>query len=131
MSEPHAASGPSGGHGDGAPRPKRPAPLLFEPTEAQPDDEHFFGLESLTDPRELLDRSTELVLAFRAAADRAMEFQAMAAAQLADPGRFDKLDDAAIADRGRWSEDYTRKMVEFGRSLLKDRRTDGEPPHTP
>ncbi|NSC21880.1 hypothetical protein FM076_11980 [Streptomyces albus subsp. chlorinus] len=132
MAEPHPAPDPShssgAGSGGGAPRHRRPAPLLFEPSEAAPDDEHFFGLESLTDPQELLDRSTELVHAFRAAADRAQEYQAAAAAQLADPKRFDKLPDAAIADRGGWSEEYARKMIEFGKDLLKDRVPGTRPP---
>ncbi|MCW5251839.1 MULTISPECIES: hypothetical protein [unclassified Streptomyces] len=96
----------------------RPAPLLFEPAEAAADPEHFFDLESMEDPRALLDRSTELTRAFRAAADRAVEFQAMAAAQLADPRRFDRLTAAEIADRADWTEDYAKKMVEFGRDLL-------------
>ncbi len=48
----------------------RPAPLLFEPAEAASDPEHFFDLESIEDPRELLDRATELTHAFRAATDR-------------------------------------------------------------
>ncbi|MEU1075074.1 MULTISPECIES: hypothetical protein [unclassified Streptomyces] len=96
----------------------RPAPLLFEPAEAAADPEHFFALESIEDPRELLSRSTELALAFRAAADRAVEFQAIAAAQLADPRRFDRLTPADIAERARWTEDYAKKMVEFGRDLL-------------
>lgn len=117
MPEPHSAPDPRGGE----PRFRRPAPLLFEPTEQAGDDEHFFDLESIADPRELLGRSTELALAFRAAADRAVEFQAMAAAQLADPKRFDRLTDAAIADHGGWSEDYARKMIEFGRELIADR----------
>lgn len=102
----------------GEPR-TRPAPLLFEPTAAATDPEHFFGLESTDDPRVLLERSTELTLAFRAAADRAMEFQAMAAAQLADPRRFDRLTTADIAERAEWTEDYARKMIEFGRDLLR------------
>ncbi|MFD9486264.1 hypothetical protein ACFWBX_20225 [Streptomyces sp. NPDC059991] len=97
----------------------RPAPLLFEPAEAAADPEHFFDLESIEDPRELLSRSTELALAFRAAADRAVEFQAMAAAQLADPRRFDRLTTADIARRAQWTEDYAKKMVEFGRDLLR------------
>jgi len=119
MPDPDAAPDPRGGE----PRFRRPAPLLFEPSQQEADEEHFFDLESITDPTELLGRSTELALAFRAAADRAVEFQAMAAAQLADPKRFDKLSDAAIADRGGWSEDYARKMIEFGRELLADRGT--------
>ena len=97
----------------------RPAPLLFEPAEASADPEHFFDLESIDDPRALLDRATELTHAFRAAADRAMEFQAMAAAQLADPRRFDRLTAADIAERAEWTEDYAKKMVEFGRDLMR------------
>ncbi|WP_326690152.1 hypothetical protein OIE63_25430 [Streptomyces sp. NBC_01795] len=136
MSEPHSAPDPSrssaGGSGNGGvPHFRRPAPLLFEPSEAAADDEHFFGLESLADPRELLDRSTELALAFRAAADRAMEYQAVAAAQLADPKRFDKLADATIADRASWTEEYARKMIEFGEDLMKDRVPDDQPPAKP
>lgn len=98
----------------------RPAPLLFEPSEAAADAEHFFDLESIEDPRELLARATELTLAFRAATDRAVEYQALAAAQLADPRRFDRLTAANIAERAEWSEDYARKMIEFGRHLLRN-----------
>ena len=97
----------------------RPAPLLFEPAQVADDPEHFFDLESMDDPRALLSRSTELAQAFRAAADRAVEFQAMAAAQLADPRRFDRLTTADIAERAEWTEDYAKKMVEFGRDLLR------------
>ncbi|MEV7088612.1 hypothetical protein AB0O07_22450 [Streptomyces sp. NPDC093085] len=96
----------------------RPAPLLFEPSEAVADPEHFFGLESMDNPAELLARATELTVAFRAATDRAVEFQAVAAAQLADPRRFDRLTLAEIARRAEWTEDYAKKMVEFGRELL-------------
>ncbi|GGQ21817.1 hypothetical protein [Streptomyces roseolilacinus] len=104
----------------------RPAPLLFEPAEAAADPEHFFDLESIDDPRRLLARSTELTLAFRAAADRAAEYQAIAAAQLADPRRFDRLSTADIAERAEWSEDYATRMVEFGRDLLRGGARDGE-----
>ncbi|GAA2957586.1 hypothetical protein [Streptomyces enissocaesilis] len=97
----------------------RPAPLLFEPSEAAADPEHFFGLESMEDPGELLERATELALAFRTATDRAVEFQAIGAAQLADPQRFDRLTAADIARRADWTEDYAKKMVEFGRDLLR------------
>ncbi|MEW2632065.1 hypothetical protein AB0903_10485 [Streptomyces sp. NPDC048389] len=97
----------------------RPAPLLFEPSEAAADPEHFFDLESMDDPRELLDRATELTLAFRAATDRAVEFQAVAAAQLADPRRFDRLTPTDIGERAGWTEDYARKMIDFGRDLLR------------
>ncbi|PJE94102.1 hypothetical protein CUT44_27750 [Streptomyces carminius] len=117
MPEPKPAPDPRGG----APRRRRPAPLLFEPPEAVSDPEHFFDLESIEDPRELLGRATELALAFRAAADRAMEFQAVAAAQLADPSRFDRLPDEVIAERAEWTADYARKMIEFGRELMADR----------
>lgn len=100
-------------------RRMRPAPLLFEPSEAAADPEHFFDLESMEDPRQLLDRATELALAFRAATDRALEFQAIAAAQLADPRRFDRLTPADIAERAGWTEDYARKMIDFGDDLLR------------
>ncbi|GAA0458267.1 hypothetical protein ACFQ2B_20630 [Streptomyces stramineus] len=116
MSEPQSAPGGRPGSG---PRRLKPAQLLFEPPEALADPEHFFDLESIEDPRELLARSTELALAFRAAADRATEFQALAAAQLADPRRFDRLSPSVIAERAEWSEDYAKKMVEFGRDLLR------------
>ncbi|MER5601714.1 hypothetical protein [Streptomyces sp. NPDC002265] len=97
----------------------RPAPLLFEPAEVVADPEHFFDLESIDDPAALLGRATELALAFSAAADRAVEFQALAAAQLADPRRFDRLTAADIAERAEWTEDYAKKMVEFGRDLMR------------
>ncbi|MEV6204227.1 hypothetical protein AB0M64_30255 [Streptomyces sp. NPDC051771] len=102
----------------------RPAPLIFEPAEATADPEHFFDLESIDDPKELLARATELTLAFRAATDRAVEFQAVAAAQLADPKRFDRLTAADVAERAAWTEDYARKMIEYGRDLI---RADGRP----
>ncbi|WP_225801925.1 hypothetical protein [Streptomyces sp. NK15101] len=107
-----------------AQRRLRPAPLIFEPAEATADPEHFFDLESIEDPRELLSRATELTLAFRAATDRATEYQAIAAAQLADPRRFDRLTAADVAERAAWTEDYARKMIEFGRDLI---RTNGRP----
>jgi hypothetical protein len=104
---------------------RRPAPLLFEPAEAAADPEHFFDLESIEDPSTLLERATELTLAFRAATNRAVEFQAMAAAQLADPRRFDRMSTADIARRADWTEDYARKMVEFGRQLLRNEEARG------
>ncbi|MFG2618183.1 hypothetical protein ACGFXC_11195 [Streptomyces sp. NPDC048507] len=97
----------------------RPAPLLFEPSAAATDPEHFFDLESIEDPRELLARATELTMAFRAAQDRAVEFQALAAAQLADPRRFDRLSAQAIAEAAEWTEDYALKMIEFGEDLQR------------
>ncbi|MDB1089594.1 hypothetical protein PJ985_18715 [Streptomyces sp. ACA25] len=114
MSQSGAAPGPSGD----PPRPRRPAALFFEPPAAGPEDERFFDLESITDPRDLLGRATELAVAFQAAADRSVEYQAMAAAQLADPGRFDRMPTPAIADRAGWTEEYAEKMIEFGRKLL-------------
>ncbi|SFD33837.1 hypothetical protein [Streptomyces aidingensis] len=123
MSQPQPGRNP--GQRDGQPpRHRRPAALFFEPAAAEPEREHFFDLESITDPGELLGRATELALAFQAAADRAVEFQALAAAQLADPGRFDRLPAEAIAERAGWTEDYARKMIEFGREL--ERREPGE-----
>ncbi|AXI77677.1 hypothetical protein [Peterkaempfera bronchialis] len=109
--------------GEGAARRFRPAPLLFEPRADETEVEHFFDLESIDDPRELLRRSTELALAFRAAAERATEFQAVAAAELADPRRFDALSCAEIAARADWTPDYAAKMVEYGRGLIKQQRT--------
>jgi hypothetical protein len=97
----------------------RPAPLLFEPVAAAADPEHFFDLESIDDPGDLLSRATELTHAFRTATDRAVEYQAMAAAQLADPRRFDRLTPAAIGERAGWTEDYAKKMIEFGQELLR------------
>jgi hypothetical protein len=120
MSEPRSAHQ----RADDGKRRLRPAALLFEPAASQDDEEHFFDLESLDDPRELLDRSTELTLAFREAADRATEFQAMAAAQLADPKRFDRMSVAAIAEHADWSEDYARRMIEFGRDLMRGEGSD-------
>ncbi|MFD6417853.1 hypothetical protein [Streptomyces sp. NPDC060194] len=121
-----AAGGPDGGAGAVPPAPPRrlrPAPLLFEPAQAAEDPEHFFDLESIDDPAALLERATELTVAFRAATDRAVEFQAIAAAQLADPRRFDRLPAAAVAERAEWTEDYAKKMIEFGRDLMRGTRT--------
>jgi hypothetical protein len=105
------------------PRFRRPAALFFEPPDerAEAEEEHFFNLESLTDPAELLGRSTELAVAFQEAADRAVEYQALAAARLADPRRFDCLPAAAIADRAGWTEDYALKMIDYGRELIRRR----------
>jgi hypothetical protein len=115
MSEPQPARRP------GEERPKRPAPLLFEPgMPVEQDDGRFFDLESMDDPRRMLSRATELALAFRAAADRATEFQAIAAAQLADPRRFDRLTFTKLAEQAGWTEDYAKKMVEYGESLIDD-----------
>jgi hypothetical protein len=112
MSQPQ----PAGRPGD---KPKRPVPLLFEPgAPVEEGGDRFFDLESMDDPRDMLARATELAVAFRAAADRATEFQAMAAAQLADPRRFDRMTYAKLAEQAGWTEDYARKMVEYGESLI-------------
>ena len=117
MSEPQPAPDPSGD--EGAPRPKRPAALLFEPgAPVEENTDRFFELESMDDPRLLLTRATELAQAFRAAADRATEFQAIAAAQLADPRRFDRLTTEGVAEQAGWTEDYAQKMIEYGESLI-------------
>ncbi|MFC9955387.1 hypothetical protein ACFVIN_34075 [Streptomyces prasinus] len=92
---------------------------MCPPPPAPAHREHLYALATLDDPHALLERATELTLAFRAAADRAMEFQAMAAAQLADPRHFDRLTTADISERAEWTEDYAKKMVEFGRDLLR------------
>ncbi|MEU9114143.1 hypothetical protein AB0D04_20745 [Streptomyces sp. NPDC048483] len=118
MSQPRPASDPRAEAP--APRRRRPASLVFEPPEAVADPEHFFDLESMEDPCELLRRSTELTLAFRVAADRATEYQAIAAAQLTDPKRFDRMPLAVLAEQAEWSEDYALKMIEFGRGLMRD-----------
>ncbi|GJF30228.1 hypothetical protein KNE206_29280 [Kitasatospora sp. NE20-6] len=114
-----AAPGPGS-----APRRLRPAHLIFEPQAEEPEPERFFDLESIDDPAELLRRSTELALAFRTAAERATDFQAIAAAQLADTRRFDALTPAEIAARAEWTPDYAARMVEYGRGLQQQRRTD-------
>jgi hypothetical protein len=119
MSDPTADQQRSTESGRADARRFRPAPLLFEPREAEAEVEHFFDLESIDDPEVLLRRATELVLAFRAAAERATDYQAVAAAQLADPRHFDALTNAEIADRADWTPDYAAKMVEYGRGLQK------------
>src|SRR5882757_3997820 len=114
MTEPQPAQRPR------AERPKRPAALLFEPgTHVEEGGDRFFELESMDDPRQLLGRATELAEAFRAAAERATDFQAMAAAQLTDPRRFDCLSFAALAEQAGWTEDYAKRMAEYGEGLIK------------
>ncbi|GAA2241089.1 MULTISPECIES: hypothetical protein [Kitasatospora] len=118
----HVPSGPTepAVPGPGTPvRRLRPAHLLFEPQASEPEPERFFDLEAIEDPSELLRRATELTLAFRAAAERATDFQAIAAAQLADTRRFDALSPAEIADQADWTPDYAARMVEYGQTLLK------------
>lgn len=117
MTEPQSAQNPR----KSAPPYRRPASLAFEPAAAVADPEHFFDLESMDDPARMLARATELALAFRAAAERATEFQAIAAAQLADPRRFDRLTYARLAEQAGWTEDYAKRMVEYGEGLIAGR----------
>ncbi len=121
-SGPAVSAGPGAGAGAAPGRRQRPVQLLFEPQADDPEPERFFDLESIDDPAVLLRRSTELALAFRAAAERATDFQAVAAAQLADPRRFDALSETEIASRADWTPDYAAKMIEYGRTLLQPRR---------
>ncbi|MCF2532623.1 hypothetical protein [Yinghuangia soli] len=99
----------------------RPARLLFEPSVFEREEERFFDLDDLTDPQVMLDRSTQLAEAFRAAADKAVDYQAIAVARLADRRRFDRLEPAQIAARTGWSEAYTVKMIEYGERLIAKR----------
>ncbi|MDI2132567.1 hypothetical protein [Yinghuangia seranimata] len=99
----------------------RPARLLFEPSVFDREDERFFDLDDLDDPQEMLARSTQLAEAFRAAADKAVDYQAIAVARLADRRRFDRLEPAQIAARTGWSEAYAVKMIEYGMRLLAKR----------
>jgi hypothetical protein len=119
MTEPQSAQSPQGSTPrEAAPRPRRPASLQFEPAATVEDPEHFFDLESMDDPGRMLARATELATAFRAAADRATDFQAIAAAQLTDPRRFDRLTYAVLAERAGWTEDYAKRMAEYGEGLI-------------
>jgi hypothetical protein len=99
----------------------RPARLLFEPAVLERENERFFDLDDLTDPQDMLDRATQLAEAFRAAADKAVDYQAIAVARLADRRRFDRLEAAEIAERTGWSEAYTVKMIEYGDRLIAKR----------
>ena len=99
---------------------KRPLHLIGEPPAAVPiDTESFFGLDTIEDPLRLLARSTELADAFRASAGRAENYQAVAAAKLTDPGRFDRMPVADLALLTGWTEEYAAKMAEYGRTLLE------------
>ncbi|MGH3417453.1 MAG: hypothetical protein ACRDVE_15000 [Actinocrinis sp.] len=100
----------------------RPVPLSFEPAADEPETARFFGLDEITDAAELLERATGLHSAFRAAADRAGAYQAIAAAELTDPRRFDRLTYGELADRIGVTEAVAETMAERGRQILK-----GEP----
>jgi hypothetical protein len=97
----------------------RPVPLLYEPAADEPESARFFGLDELTDPVELLERATGLAAAFRAAADRAAAYQAIAAAELTDPRRFDRITYAELAERAGCTEAVAETMAERGRQILK------------
>jgi hypothetical protein len=60
-----------------------------------------------------------------------MEYQALAAAQLADPGRFDRRTTADIAAHAEWTEDYAKRMVEFGQDLMRGSAAEGRGPADP
>ena len=69
MPQPQSEPDPQGGR----PRFRRPAPLKFDPVSAASDPEHFFDLESVENPSELLRRATELAVAFRDLVDGYIE----------------------------------------------------------
>lgn len=94
-----------------------PVPLSFEPEVPEPEQARFFGLDEITDPDELLRRATDLTDAFRAAAERAAAYQALAAAELTDPRRFDRLTFAELAERLGLSPADAQTLAERGRRL--------------
>ncbi len=102
----------------------RPVPLLYEPAAEEPESERFFGLDEITDAAELLERATGLHTAFRAAADRAGAYQAIAAAELTDPRRFDRITYADLAGRIGVTEAVAETMAERGRQILKGEQTE-------
>jgi hypothetical protein len=103
------------------PEPKtRPLQLRGELEAAlPPDTESFFGLDQIEDPLHLLSRSTDLAEAFQASARRAADYQAVAAARLTDPRRFDRMPIEDLALLTGWSEEYSLKMAQYGRSLME------------
>jgi hypothetical protein len=98
----------------------RPLPLLYEPAAEDSQDNRFFGLDEITDAAELLERATDLHTAFRAAADRAGAYQAIAAAELTDPRRFDRITYPELAERIGCTPAVAETMAERGRQILKD-----------
>ena len=94
-----------------------PVPLLFEPGMAEPEQARFFGLDEIADPAELLGRATELAEAFRAAAERAAAYQALAAHELTDPRRFDRLTFADLGERIGLSPADAQTLGERGQRL--------------
>ena len=102
----------------------RPVPLFVDIPVPEPDSPRFFGLEEITDAGELLGRACDLATAFRAAADRAAAYQAVAAAELTDPRRFDRITFGELAERTGLTEAAAQTLAERGRQLLK-----GAQPH--
>jgi hypothetical protein len=98
----------------------RPLQLRGEPPAALPvDTESFFGLDAIEDPLQLLSRSTDLAEAFRASARRAGDYQAVAAARLTDPRRFDRMPIEDLALITGWTEQYAARMADYGRTLIE------------
>ncbi|HEV2637847.1 MAG TPA: hypothetical protein VGX23_22025 [Actinocrinis sp.] len=103
----------------------RPVPLFVDLPLAEPESPRFFGLEEITDAGELLRRACDLADAFRAAADRAAAYQAIAAADLTDPRRFDRITFADLAARTGLTEAAAETLAERGRQLLKGAQPPG------
>lgn len=96
----------------------RPVPLTFDPALPEPEGTRFFGLEDITDANELLVRATELSEAFTSAADRAHAYQAIAAAELTDPKRFDRLSFAELAQRLGINPTAAEELARRGHRIL-------------
>jgi hypothetical protein len=104
-----------------------PVPLTFEPRVPEPEQARFFGLDEIADPAELLRRATDLAEAFRVAAERAAAYQALAAAELTDPRRFDRLTFAELGERLGLSPDAAQSLAERGRQRRPDPNAVGTP----
>jgi hypothetical protein len=102
----------------------RPVPLFIDPAAPEPDSARFFGLDEIADAGELLERATALADAFRSAADRAGTYQAIAAAELTDPRRFDRLTYEQLARRIGCTDAVAQTLAERGRQILKGRPGD-------
>lgn len=100
----------------------RPVPLTYDPVIPEPESPRFFGLDEIADPAELLERATALADAFRAAADRAGAYQAIAAAELTDPRRFDRLTYPELADRIGCTPAVAETLAGRGRQILAGER---------
>ena len=104
----------------------RPVPLFVDIPLPEPESSRFFGLEDITDAGELLSRASDLATAFRAAADRAAAYQAIAAADLTDPRRFDRITFGELAHRTGLTEAAAQTLAERGRQLLKGAQPHGQ-----